>query len=202
MTTAEPDSRPWARIEMDGGALLRRPVPGDVPGVYAVHRDPAVYQHDPQEVHPDADHSARFLAPMLDHWDRHGFGYWSILVPASVWPAGEPGADSADGDRVFAGLGGIQHRITPGNASLNVYYRLGVPAQGHGLTRLLMQRVLALAPLVAPDIDLVVRTRPNNAAARRVAERAGFVDEGLEPGTADMQLLRLPAPRIARATEH
>ena len=56
---------------------------------------------------------------------------------------------------------------------------------------------MALAPLVAPGTDLVVRTRPANAAARRVAERAGFVDLGLEPDTTDMQQLRLAAPRRA-----
>jgi RimJ/RimL family protein N-acetyltransferase len=38
-----------------------------------------------------------------------------------------------------------------------------------------------------------VQTRPANSAARHVAERAGFVDEGLEPGNTDMQLLRLRA---------
>lgn len=36
--------------------------------------------------------------------------------------------------------------------------------------------------------------RPANAAARWVAKRAGFTDEGLESGVADMQLLRLEAP--------
>ena len=46
-----------------------------------------------------------------------------------------------------------------------------------------------------------IRTSPTRFApeaqgrgARRVAERAGYVDEGLEPGTTDMQLLRLVSP--------
>ena len=50
-------------------------------------------------------------------------------------------------------------------------------------------RAIALS-LTRAGCDVVVRTRPANAAARRVAERAGYVDEGLEPGTTDMQLLR------------
>jgi [ribosomal protein S5]-alanine N-acetyltransferase len=41
-------------------------------------------------------------------------------------------------------------------------------------------------------------TRPANAAARRVAERAGFVDLGLDPAEPVMQLLRRPAGRAAR----
>ncbi|WP_309102049.1 GNAT family N-acetyltransferase [Microbacterium sp.] len=194
MATADSDRRSWSRIEIDGGALLRRPAAGDVPGVFTVHRDPAVYQHDPQEVHPDGAHTARFLEPIFEHWQRHGFGYWSVLVPAQVWPDGVAGTEAGDGHRVIAGLGGIQHRMTAGKATLNVYFRFAVPTQGRGLTRLLMERVLTLAPRVAPGVDLVVRTRPANAVARHVAERSGFIDEGLEPGTTDMQLLRLPPP--------
>ena len=73
---------------------------------------------------------------------------------------------------------------------LNVYYRFAPAAQGRGLARVVVEQSLALAPLVAPGTDVVVRTRPANAVARHVAERAGFIDEGLEPGTTDMQLLR------------
>jgi [ribosomal protein S5]-alanine N-acetyltransferase len=54
-----------------------------------------------------------------------------------------------------------------------------------------------LAPHIAPGVDLVVLTRPANAAARRVAVGGGFVDEGFEPGTTNMQLLRLKPSSIA-----
>ena len=73
---------------------------------------------------------------------------------------------------------------------LNVYFRLAPSVQGRGLAGLIVAAAVRMAPVVAPGVDIVVRTRPANAAARRVAERAGFVDEGLEPGTTDMQLLR------------
>lgn len=201
MSADEHFARPWSRIEADDGTLLRRPRMGDVPGVFAVHSDPAVYAHDPQEVHADAEYSSRFLEPMLEHWNRHGFGYWAILIPTALWPDGVPGADVADGHRVFAGLGGIQHRTIAEGDILNVYYRLATPAQGQGIARTLLQRVLATAPIVAPGVDVVVRTRPGNVIARHVAERAGFTDEGLEPGTTDMQLLRRSAPQLPRSDD-
>jgi len=194
---AEPMAGPWARIVTKDGVLLRRPTEADAPGVLAVHGDPAVYAHDLHERHPHLEHSARFLAPMLGHWAAHGFGYWSVLVPAPGWPGGVPGAEPGDDGRTFAGLGGIQSHTLQGVPVLNVYVRFAVPAQGRGLARAVLEQALVVAPHVAPGVDVVVRTRPANATTRHVAERAGFVDEGLEPGTTDMQLLRYPGVPLA-----
>lgn len=190
MTTAEAARRRALRITTDTGVLLRRPIEADAAGVFAAHGDPSVYRYDPQETHSDVEHSARFLTPILDHWAEHGFGYWAVLLPAEKWREGVPGAHADDGARVFAGLGGIRNHTLAGRPVLNVYYRFAPAAQGRGLARIVVEQSLALAPLVAPGTDVVVRTRPANAVARHVAERAGFLDEGLEPGTTDMQLLR------------
>lgn len=184
------DSGPqWRRIE-DAGVLLRPVASHDAPGLLAVHGDPRVYEFDPIEVHHDLDQTRRFLEPMISHWDRHGFGYWTTLVPRSWWPTGVTGADPDDHDRVVGGLAGIQHHTVAGEPVLNVYYRFAPDVQGRGLAGLVLRWLQTVAPTIAPGVDLVVRTRPANAAARRVAERAGFIDLGLEPGTTDMQLLR------------
>lgn len=181
----------WHRIEVEDGVLLRRPITADAPGVFAGHGDPVVYRFDPAETHPDVAYTERFLSPMLAHWESHGFGYWTVLIRRAHWPEGITGG--GDTDRVVAGLGGIQHHTVDGTPVLNVYYRFAPAAQGRGLARLVIAKALALAPDVAPGRDVVVRTRPANLIARHVAERAGFVDEGLEPGTTDMQLLRYRA---------
>lgn len=176
----------WERIGLGDGVLLRRVLPGDAAGVLAVHGDPRTYELDPQLVHADLVASEQFLAPAVQHWAEHGFGFWSVLVSPSWWPEGEP----AEGGRVNAGMGGIRHHVLAGEPVLNVYYRLTSDVRGRGLAGRLLDTCLRMAPEVAPGLDLVVRTRPANAAARRVAERAGFVDLGVEPGTTDMQLLR------------
>lgn len=103
MTAISAPQQPWTRIEADSGVLLRRPTANDAAGVFAVHRDPAVYQYDPQETHPDRDHTAQFLGPMLAHWAEHGFGYWAVLVPRAVWAGGVPGTDRADGEPIQPG---------------------------------------------------------------------------------------------------
>lgn len=185
---------PWEQVDAGDGVLLRRPVAGDAAGVLSVHGDPRVYEHDPQFVRTDLAQATEFLRDRLERWEGWGFGFWTVLVPRPWWPGGEPAPLQADGDRVHAGLGGIRHHVMAGESVLNVYYRLAPQVQGRGLAGRVLDAATRMAPSVAPGVDLVVRTRPANAAARRVAERGGFADEGLEPGTDDMQLLRLRSP--------
>jgi ribosomal-protein-alanine N-acetyltransferase len=168
--------------------LLRRPGPADAPGVFSVHGDPRVYTLDPELVHRDVHDSEEFLASVDHHWRRHGFGYWVVLVPREWWPDGVP---DEDGAWVQAGMGGIQDYVLNGEPVLNLYFRFGPAVQGRGLATYVTDEAKALATRVAPGLDLVVRTRPANAAARRVAERAGFLDLGLSPWEDDTQLLRL-----------
>jgi ribosomal-protein-alanine N-acetyltransferase len=180
---------------------LRRPRPADAAGVFSVHGDPRTYAHDPAETHRRVEDSAEFLGSLDHHWRRHGFGYWTVLVPRDWWPDGvaDPLDDDQDDDLVHAGLGGIQHHAVNGEPVLNVYYRFGIPVHGRGIATHVVGQAKALAPTVAPGLDLVVRTRPANAAARRVAERAGFRDLGPSPWEDDMQLLRLAVDRPAGA---
>lgn len=185
----------WHRIDLDDGLSLRCPTRADAAGVLAVHGDPAVYVHDPREVHPDLEHSQQFLEPVIKHWVEHGFGYWSVLVPRSWSPVGLPSVEGDCEDLVFAGLGGVQHRAEAGHRVLNVYFRIAPVVQGRGIAGRIVREAIRMAPEVAPACDIVVRTRPANAAARWVARRAGFADEGLEPGDPDMQILRLAAPK-------
>jgi len=135
--------------------------------------------------------AGRWPVTIYPGWLRVGL---TVLVPRTWWPAGVPGAEPRDGDRVHAGLGGIQHHAIAGEPVLNVYFRLAPGVQGRGIAGRILAECVRVAPNVASGVDIVVRTRPANTAARRVAERGGFVDEGLEPGTTDMQLLRMRAP--------
>lgn len=168
---------------------VRRPVPEDAAGVFSVHGDPRSYLLDPGLMHRDVGDSAEFIGSIDHHWTRHDFGYWVVLVPREWWPEGVP--DHEDDDWVHAGLGGIQHHDVHGEPVLNVYYRFGPAVHGRGIAGYVLDEAKALAARVAPGRDLLVRTRPGNAAARRVAERAGFRDLGRSPWEDDTQILRL-----------
>ncbi|WP_029137264.1 GNAT family N-acetyltransferase [Nakamurella lactea] len=178
--------------------LLRRPSLSDAPGLLAVHGDPLAYLFDPQERHVDLGYTERWLQPILQHWTDHGFGYWTVLVPLDWWPAGPPGSGPADAGRVVAGMGGIRFHRCAGVQVLNVYYRLAPPVQGRRLAGRLVDAAVEWAAVNLTGTDLVVRTRPQNAVARHVARRAGFVDEGIDPEDAAMVQLRLRSPAASR----
>lgn len=190
----------WNRLESADGLLLRAVTLGDAQEVFAIHGDPRVYELDPAHLHRDVRQSREFLRPQVQHWAAYGFGYWAVLVPREMWEEGPAGAGDLDGGRVFAGMGGIQHHAVAGRPVLNVYFRLAPEVHGHGIAGRIVSASIDAAADVAPGLDLVVRTRPANAPARRVAVRAGFIDEGLEPGTTDMQLLRLGRPTATHRT--
>jgi [ribosomal protein S5]-alanine N-acetyltransferase len=168
----------WTLRELGRGVAVRRVVEDDVDGIFAVHGDPAVYRLDPDETHADTAYTRTWLAPILERWTIDGLGYWTVLVPAAWWPEGVVGGVPGDDGRVIAGLGGVQVRETPSERMLNVYYRLGPAVQGRGIASAVVVAAIAAAGECIPDLDLVVRTRPDNGQARRVAERAGFVFEG------------------------
>jgi RimJ/RimL family protein N-acetyltransferase len=181
------------------GPVLRRPTADDVPGIHAVHADPHVYELDPQETHPDLAHTEEWMQPILAHWDRFGFGYWTVLVPSAWWPDGVPSA--SEPGHVVAGLGGIRvfawgarpdglPRPGSGETVLNVYTHFSPQVHGRGLGGLVLAESLRSAAVHRPDLDLVVRTRPANAAIKRVARRAGFVDDGLDADDRGMFVLR------------
>ena len=188
--------RSCTEVAFPNGVLLREiGREDDLPGVHQVHADPRVYEYDPDETHPDLEHTRKFLTPLQTHWAEHGFGYWTVLVPPSWWPAGVEGSRAGDDGRRVAGLGGVQNFELLGTAVFNVYFRLAPEVQGRGLGTAILRAALDCAAEVGPCLDVVVRTRPANIAAQRTAERAGFVHEGTVPGDTSMLLLRHGAPR-------
>lgn len=192
-------STPWSEVHLPQGVLLRDIGVDDAPGLHRVHADPRVYAHDPSETHPHLGYTRAFLAPFRAHWVDHGFGYWTVLVPEPWWPSGLAGPRACDHGRRIAGLGGVQDFGLQGVGVLNVYFRLAPEVQARGLGALVLRAALTCAAAVRPHLDVVVRTRPENVAARRTAERVGFVDEGTVPGDTTMQLLRY---RAADAMPH
>jgi len=90
-TTRRPAPAGWRHVELENGVLLRELALDDAAGVLSVHGDSRVYTLDPHEIHRDLAHSSGFIAPMIVHWRRHGFGYWTVLVPRDWWPEGVPG---------------------------------------------------------------------------------------------------------------
>ena len=112
------------------------------------------------------------------HWSEHDFGCWTVLVPRAWWFDGPVGPDPDDGERVIGGMGGIQRYSLADEPVLNVYFRLAPSVQGRGVATHILHEAMDLGAELAPGTGVVIRIRPVNSAARRVAERAGSTTSG------------------------
>jgi [ribosomal protein S5]-alanine N-acetyltransferase len=136
--------------------VLRRPVAADVEWVAGLHADPRNYTHDPGGAHPPD--RARTVAEMtMRNWARDGISYWLVEH------AGEP-----------VGMAGITMVALAGRPSWNLYYRFTPAARGHGLGTEAAREALVVAALIDPARPVIVRTRPPNAPARKLAEGIGL----------------------------
>ncbi|UWZ59574.1 GNAT family N-acetyltransferase [Dactylosporangium aurantiacum] len=142
-----------------GRLLLRRPVAADVATILAVHRDPLACLHNPGDRLLTGPAAADRLRHWSAHWDRHGFGYWSVLADPEAAPVG------------FCGL-----KLMPllGEPALNLFYRFAPSVWHRGYASEAAAAVVAWAAANRPDLPLVARIRPDNVASQRVAARAGL----------------------------
>jgi ribosomal-protein-alanine N-acetyltransferase len=140
--------------------MLRRLRAEDGPAMFAVHGDPATNQHNPAG--PDADLAASEarLRSMMQHWESYGFGYWAVTLPQT---------------EVIIGFGGVEHRLWRERDMLNLYYRFASNAWGQGYATEVAQTAVALARQHLPLWPIVARTRAENSASIKTAERAGLL---------------------------
>lgn len=107
---------------------------------------------------PDRDVWAGYLANFVEAWAEGGLGYWTLRL-----------------DRQIVGFGGVRPKSWNGRDCWNLYYRLYPAYQGRGLATELAQAAVSAAAERRPAWPVLVETRPGNAAAIAVAERAGLL---------------------------
>jgi RimJ/RimL family protein N-acetyltransferase len=136
---------------------LERVRPSDRPDLERLYGDPRVMATLGGVRGPE--YVGLGLARMLEHWERHGFGVWTMR-------------DAATG--AFVGRGGLQHVQLDDRDEVEVLYALVPEFQGRGLaTELARESVrVAFEELGLPG--LVCFTLETNLASRGVMERAGF----------------------------
>ena len=153
--------RPGTLAELRTARLvLRRMVEADLDDLVRFHADPRVM--GTLGGTRDARRTADDLTRNLEHWERHGFGYWTAV-------------DAASG--AFAGRGGLRRIEIGGAPEVELGYGLLPAYWGSGLaTELACAGVRAAFDLVGLQ-DLICFSLPGNAASRRVMEKAGFTYE-------------------------
>lgn len=140
--------------------ILRRLRVGDGSAMFAVHGDPATNLYNPAGPHPDVATSEEMLRQCLQHWQVYGFGYWAVTLPQ---------------EENIIGFGGVEHVVWRHRDVLNLYYRFTPGAWGKGYATELARTAVALAREHLPPWPVIARTRVENIASIRTAERAGLL---------------------------
>lgn len=133
---------------------------GDGPAMFTVHGDPATNLYNPAGPHPDLATSEEMLRECLHHWEVYGFGYWAVTLLQ---------------EENIIGFGGVEHWVWRDRDVLNLYYRFTPSAWGQGYATELTRMAVTLARKHLPPWPVIARTRAENTASIRTAERAGLV---------------------------
>jgi RimJ/RimL family protein N-acetyltransferase len=144
--------------------IARRPTPDDRAAYHAHFTDPLVERWLRPAPLPPFDVTAidDLLLDDCAHWDTHGFGPWVLEERES----GE-----------FAGRGGLAWTSIEGIAEVELPWSIEPRLHGHGLAT----EAAAAAVEWAREIGLervVALTLLANVASQRVAEKAGFEQDG------------------------
>ena len=147
-----------------GGVALRRLEPGDIPWITAVCSDRELSRYIPGIPYPYTEADARAFVERAAHAWAEGTAATFVI------------SNALDG----AGLGTIGLHLAAADSGLaEVGYWLAREARGRGAATIAVQLVSRWA-FTAVGIDrLSLQTAPENVASQRVAERAGFIREGL-----------------------
>ncbi len=107
----------------------------------------------------DAEWVRQYLNNQMAHWERHGFGFWTMRDPDTG---------------TFVGRGGLRHATIEGQIAIEVGYGLIPQFWGSGLATELACESVRVAFAELHLDELVCFTLPTNLASRRVMEKAGF----------------------------
>jgi RimJ/RimL family protein N-acetyltransferase len=145
---------------------VRRPREDDLGDVFRIHGDPRTNTNNPSGPDRDRDMSHKRLSEWLEHWEEHGFGYWTVEL------AGTQINDKPC--REVVGFAGVRHDTWLGTPVLNLYYRFAPEYWGRGYAGEVASHAAAWAISHHPQLPVLARTKPENIGSQRTAESAGL----------------------------
>jgi RimJ/RimL family protein N-acetyltransferase len=142
--------------------ILRQWRDGDREAFAALNADPVVMEFFPAtRTRPEAD---KVLDILIDHIDRHGFGFWALELRETGETVGFTGLQNVDFEAPFA-------------PAVEIGWRLARPHWGKGYATEAARAALDYA-FGALKLDEVVSFAvEDNMRSRRVMERIGMVHE-------------------------
>jgi [ribosomal protein S5]-alanine N-acetyltransferase len=106
-----------------------------------------------------AEEAARWLQFSLEHWERHGYGYWAIRT---------------SNRNQFAGRAGLKSAEVNGKPEVELAYAFLPEFWGQGLATEISQAILKRAFEDLGLREVVCFTLTTNVASQRVMQKLGF----------------------------
>ena len=135
----------------------------DDEAMFAIFRDPALYEHLRSKPHTSIDQVRAWLGREVDAAPRRGFGHWAVIEKAS-------GA--------IVGSCGFRAGFTPDE--LEVGFNIARPSQGRGYATEIATACVRHGLEAMGTARILSLTSPANAPARRVLEKSGLALRGIE----------------------
>jgi [ribosomal protein S5]-alanine N-acetyltransferase len=139
----------------------RRPEPGDADAYVGLYGDPRT----PEELWPSdlrtPDHARATLEGFIEHWQRWGFGAWTVLLP---------------GGEVI-GHAGVQHTTIGDRPEAELLWFSHPDYWNRGYATEMAREAVRVAFDVLELDDVVSFTVHGNAASRSVMEKLGMTYE-------------------------
>jgi [ribosomal protein S5]-alanine N-acetyltransferase len=157
----------------------RRPQQADALVYRRMFTDPRVPEAAWPEHLRTADRATAVLSDLIAHWERWGFGPWTVVL---------------DGTPI--GYAGLRHAEVGGRPEVELMWFLDADHWGHGYATEMAREALRVAFEVLELDDVVALTTDANTASRAVMERLGMTHEGdvVHAGLPHVTY-RLPSPR-------
>lgn len=133
----------------------------DLDDLVRMHTDPTVMATLGGKLW-SVDETRAFLDRLIDHWDSHGYGIWTVR--------------DKDGNR-FLGRAGLRRKTIDGFTETELLYAYRPEAWNRGVATELARAVVGLSFGRLKFPTLVAFTPPTNTASRRVMEKSGFTYE-------------------------
>ena len=130
---------------------------------------------------------ARWLSLSLEHWDRHGYGYWIFRTRS---------------EKQFVGRAGLHNVQMEGKEQVELGYALMPEFWNQGLATEIAGKIVQLAfePIGLPQI--ICYTLTTNRPSQRVMEKTGFrFDREMVHADLPHVLYRMTAPEFSTRFE-
>jgi RimJ/RimL family protein N-acetyltransferase len=138
----------------------RRPEAGDAATYARIFTDTRIAEEAWPEHLRTADRAHALLDDLLRHWERWGFGPWTVLL-----------------DNAPIGYAGLHHADVGGRPEVELVWFLDADHWGHGYATEMAREAVRVALEVLELDTLVAQTVDANRASRSVMEKLGMTYE-------------------------